>query len=148
MFKIAQQFSDDGATSTAPNKLTMREKNYTFLPNYSSFRVPHVMHFIVNYPSHFAHKLTPSIQHTSKNLRRHDKCGGIRVNRNISRHESNITKLFLQVSKFLIRQGFDRRRVDNPLSLLEALGHGVLRDGGLSYQKWKRNTSLSKCSST
>mmetsp|Transcript_17288 Transcript_17288/g.26189 ORF Transcript_17288/g.26189 Transcript_17288/m.26189 type:complete len:246 (+) Transcript_17288:2784-3521(+) len=87
------------------------------------------MDFVVNDPRHFAHELAAPIQHAAQNFRRHDQGRRRWIDGNVPRHQSDVRKLFLQVPKFLVRQGLDGRRVHDALTRFQGFRHGVFRHG-------------------
>mmetsp|Transcript_12122 Transcript_12122/g.35429 ORF Transcript_12122/g.35429 Transcript_12122/m.35429 type:complete len:237 (+) Transcript_12122:1893-2603(+) len=110
----------------------VREEDNGFLPDYATFFVSHVVHLIEDHPSHLPHHLAAPIQHAPQNLGRHDQTRRIRVNRNVPRHQPDVLKLLAQISKFLIRQRLNRRRVHHPLTIPQGFRNGILRDSRLS----------------
>lgn len=51
------------------------------------------MNFIVDHVGELAHQLAPAIEHAAQDFRRHDQDGRLRINSNVTRHESHVTKL-------------------------------------------------------
>ena len=101
------------------------QQNDGFFPNNAALTIAHVVHFVENDPRHFLHDLGAAIEHAAKNLRRHDKTRGSRVDANVASHQANVFELFVQIAILLVGQRFDRRRVDDALAFLERHGNRV-----------------------
>eukprot|EP00968_Pinguiococcus_pyrenoidosus_P024580 scaffold4850_cov213-Pinguiococcus_pyrenoidosus.AAC.14 len=110
----------------------VRQQDDAFLPDDPARFVPHVVHFVVDHPGHFAHELGAAIEHASQDLRGHDEALRIRVDADIACHEPDVLELRLHVPELLVAQRLDRRRVHHSLAIAKTLGNRILGHHGLA----------------
>lgn len=72
------------------------------------------MDLIENHEFNISDEISAFIQHTSKNFSGHDKTASFRVDLDISCQNSNRRRgeSLLEISEFLVREGFDRGRIN------------------------------------
>lgn len=60
------------------------------------WRLPHIVDFIVDDPSHLSHHLAPPVKHGPQDFRGHDQARGTGVDGDVARHQANVTELLLR----------------------------------------------------
>ena len=108
------------------------EQDDGFLPNISSFLISHVMDFIKYNPADLSGDLGASVQHGAQDLRGHDEARGIRINCDVTGHETNIRKFFTEIPILLITKRFNRSSVYNSLFVGKTHGDGILGNHSLT----------------
>lgn len=110
-----------------------------FFPDGSALAIVHVVTFIeddglyaLDGGSDFAD--AGSVEHVTEDLGGHDDDGGIAVEGEVAGEESDVgmTKLLLEVSKFLVGEGFEGGGVEDALLVGEGAVDGIFADEGFA----------------
>ena len=83
------------------------------------------MNLIKNDPFDLSNDFASTIYHISQNFSGHDQTSWILVNSNITSHQTNVLKLVLQLSVFLVGKSLDRRGIDNTAVLFERISNSI-----------------------
>lgn len=65
------------------------------------------------------------VQHGPQDLGSHDEATGRGVDGDVARHQPHVGEDLAEITKLLVGQRFERRRVDDTLVVAEAGGDGV-----------------------
>jgi hypothetical protein len=111
----------------------LRQHNDDFLPDDTTLRIVHVMHFIEDNEFDVSDQIGTTVEHASKNFRCHDQTACLRSDLNVTSQDTDIVELVAEVSELLIAQGLDGRRVDGFRHVFRRKGDGVFSHDQQTY---------------
>ena len=97
------------------------------------------MNLVKNNPLEVSDDVTAVVQHGPENLGRHDEAGRLGIDLNVASDEADIAERVLEVSKLLVGQGLDGRRVDGARHVLLRQRDRVLGHDGLAGGRVRRH---------
>ena len=85
--------------------------------------------------------LGPRVDHVAQHFCGHDEDRGFGIDAGVTGQQANarLAEETLEVAEFLVREGFDRRRVESPLTTRQRGPDRMFRDEGLAGASWCRD---------